>query len=42
MAFDGGAPEAMALAILLDAVESVGDTARFDAIVSQMAHGGAS
>jgi hypothetical protein len=42
VAFDGGAPEAMALAILLDAVESVGDTARFDAIVSQMAHGGAS
>ena len=41
VAFDGGAPEAMALSILLDAVESVGDAARFDAIVAHMA-GGAS
>jgi hypothetical protein len=42
VAFDGGAPEAMALSILLDAVESVGDGARFDVIVSQLAGGGAS
>ena len=41
VAFDGGAPEAMALSIVLDAVESVGDAARFDAIVSQLAGGGA-
>ncbi len=41
VAFDGGAPEAMALAILLDAVESLGDAARFDAIIGQLA-GGAS
>lgn len=36
VAFDGGAPEAMALSILLDAVESIGDGARFEAIVSQL------
>ena len=42
VAFDGGAPEAMALSILLDAVESIGDSARFDAIVSRLAQDGAS
>ena len=42
IAFDGGAPEALALSIILDAVESIGDAARFDAIVSQLAHGGTS
>jgi hypothetical protein len=39
VAFDGAAPEAMALSILLDAVESVGDGARFEAIVGQIAGG---
>jgi hypothetical protein len=42
VAFDGGAPEAMALAIILDAVESLGDAARFEAIVAGLTTGGAS
>ena len=37
--FDDGTPEAVALSIVLDAVESLGDAARFDAIVSQMTGG---
>ena len=40
VAFAGGTPEAMALSVVLDAVESIGDAARFDAIVSQLAGGG--
>jgi hypothetical protein len=39
VAFDGGAPEAISLSIVLDAVESIGDSARFDAIVSQLTGG---
>ena len=34
-----GAPEAMALSIVLDAVESIGDGARFGAIISQLTGG---
>ena len=40
VAFAGGTPEAMALSVVLDAVESIGDAARFDAFVSQLAGGG--
>jgi hypothetical protein len=40
VAFAGGTPEAMALSAVLDAVESIGDAARFGAIVSQLAGGG--
>ena len=40
VAFAGGTPEAMALSVVLDAVESIGDAARFGAIVSQLAGGG--
>ena len=39
VAFDGGAPEAMALSIVLDAVESVGDGARFNAIIAGLSGG---
>ena len=41
VAFAGGTPEAMALSIVLDVVESVGDTAKFDAIVTGLTPGGA-
>ena len=39
VAFPDGSPGALALAFVLDAVESIGDAARFDAIVSQLAGG---
>ena len=41
VAFAGGTPEAMALSIVLDAVESVGDGAKFEAIVTGLTPGGA-
>ena len=41
VAFAGGTPEAMALSIVLDAVESVGDGAKFEAIVTGLNPGGA-
>jgi hypothetical protein len=34
VAFADGTPEAMALAIVLDEVEALGDRAKFDAVVS--------
>ena len=40
VAFPGGTPEAMALALVLDAVESVGDAAKFEAIVTALNPGG--
>ena len=42
VAFAGGAPEAMALSIVLDAVESVGDGARFNAIIAGLTESSAS
>ncbi|MGA2826525.1 MAG: hypothetical protein ABSF03_10415 [Streptosporangiaceae bacterium] len=33
VAFAGGTPEAMALSVVLDAVESIGDAAEFERIV---------
>ena len=39
VAFAGGTPEAMALSIVLDAVESIGDAAEFQRIVSQLTGG---
>ena len=39
VAFPDGSPGALALSLVLDAVESIGDAARFDAIVSQLAGG---
>ncbi len=41
VAFDGGAPEGMALSVVLDAVESLGDAARFDAIIAGLSPDGA-
>ena len=39
VAFAGGTTEAMALSIVLDAVESIGDAAEFQRIVSQLTGG---
>ena len=39
VAFGAGSAESDALAMVLDAVESIGDAARFDAIVSQLNEG---
>ena len=39
VAFAGGTPEAMALSIVLDAVESIGDAAEFQRIVSHLTGG---
>jgi hypothetical protein len=39
VAFPAGSPAAMALSVVLDAVESLGDGAEFDAIVSQLTGG---
>ena len=36
VAFPDGSPGALALALVLDAVESIGDAAEFDAIVAQL------
>ena len=41
VAFGGGSPGAVALALVLDAVESVGDAAKFEAIVTGLTPGGA-
>ena len=41
VAFPAGSPGAMALSVVLDAVESVGDTAKFEAIVTGLTPGGA-
>ena len=41
VAFAGGTPEATALSLVLDAVESVGDGAKFEAIVTGLTPGGA-
>ena len=41
VAFPDGSPGALALALVLDAVESVGDAAKFEAIVTELTPGGA-
>ena len=41
VAFPDGSPGALALALVLDAVESIGDAAKFEAIVTGLTPGGA-